>query len=549
MSIQSLSQLIEISVSGSQALAYGAAQAGVNLVTGYPGSPVTAAFEAFAKLADDPNRTFWAINEKSAADLALGVSLAGGRALLCVKSPGFNVALDTLMVANLAPGDGGLVILAGDDPGGWGSQSEEDTRPLVQALEIPMLEPATVQAAYSLLLRAFELSEKYNLPVVLRVIHALTVDQGVIKVPAGLPPAVKPSPFARRKDRWTVLPVQVVPLHQKLQQKMCAAAGELAAWPQPCQSGSLRRGVIAAGYAWSKLDSVLKNGEELALPVLGLEVLNPLPAGRIAEFVAGLDEVLVIEETAPVIETAVRSIAQQKHLPVSISGRMTGHLPGAGELDKTAIASALRRLLPDWPGPRLQPEPRSMISRKSLCEGCPYIPVYDALKELMDQHGGRDRYVVTGETGCLVRGQLPPWEMLDVKYSMGSSIGIASGMQRAGIPHRPVVLSGDSAFLHNGFGELIDAVRSGRDLLVIILDNNVTALTGGQPHPATQQEGTRGPSTQVNLESLIRAAGVEWLRLVDPRDEVQLNTALEEGLQAAGVRVVISRSPCVLYQA
>ncbi|MEM5775092.1 MAG: thiamine pyrophosphate-dependent enzyme, partial [Anaerolineaceae bacterium] len=414
---------------------------------------------------------------------------------------------------------------------------------------IPMLEPADVQSAYSLMLGAFDLSEKFNLPVVVRVIHALTVDEGVISVPASQPPARQPGPFARQKDRWTVLPVQVVPLHQKLQQKMCAAAGGLAAWPHPLQSGSLNRGVITAGYAWSKLGSVLKNGEELALPVLGLEVLNPLPAGRIAEFVAGLDEVLVVEETAPVIETAVRSIAQQERLPVKVKGRMTGHLLGAGELDTAAIAAALQRMLPDWPGPRLQPEPRSMISRKSLCEGCPYIPVYDALKALMEQHGGRDQYVVTGETGCLVRGQLPPWEMLDVKYSMGSSIGIASGMQRAGIPHRPVVLSGDSAFLHNGFGELIDAVHSGRDLLVIILDNNVTALTGGQPHPATQQEGTRGPSTQVNLESLIRAAGVEWLRLVDPLDEGQLKPVLEEGLQTAGVRVIISRSPCVLYQA
>ncbi len=542
-------QLIEMNISGSQALAYGAAQAGVNLVTGYPGSPVTAAFEAFEKLADDPRRTFWAINEKSAADLALGVSLAGGRALLCVKSPGFNVALDTLMVANLAPGDGGLVILAGDDPGGWGSQSEEDTRPLVQALEIPMLEPPTVQAAYSLMTQAFDLSEKFNLPVVVRVIHALTVDTGVISVPAQLPHPHQPAPFARKKDRWTVLPVQVVPLHRQLQQKMCAAAGELTGWEQLQQTGTMRRGVIAAGYAWSKLHRVLQSGADLSLPVLGLEVLNPLAAEHISAFLAGLDEVLVIEETAPVIETSVRSIAQQNCLPLTVSGRMSGHLPGVGELDTAAIASALRRMLPDWPDPEIKPEHRSMISRKSLCEGCPYIPVYDALKELMEQHGGRDRYVVTGETGCLVRGQLPPWEMLDVKYSMGSSIGIASGMQRAGIPHQPVVLSGDSAFLHNGFGELIDAVRSGRDLLVIILDNNVTALTGGQPHPATQQVSSRGPSTQVNLESLIRAAGVEWLRLVDPRDEVQLKMALEVGLQAAGVRVILSRSPCVLYTA
>ena len=536
-------------VTGSEALAYGALEAGVQLVTGYPGSPITATVEAFSRLVDDPQRVFWAINEKSAVDLALGISLAGGRALLCVKSPGLNVALDSLMVANLAPGDGGFVILAGDDPGGWGSQNEEDSRPLIQALEIPMLEPSSVSQAFEMMHSAFELSEEFCLPVVVRVIHAITVDRATLQGIQPRPLAYKPRPFTRQRDRWTVLPIQVVSLHTRLQEKLNRVQHSFESSPFNIEEGFGRRGVIAAGYSYQKLKKILLLHCGVPLKVLQLDTIHPLPDLRIGEFLRGLDEVLIIEETAPLIETEVKAIAQTTNLTLQIYGRESGHIPGTGELDAESIAAGLIKLVPEWNWQIVKTGPRSMISRKALCDGCPYIPVYDALLKIMEKYGGRDRYVVTGETGCLVRGQLPPWEMLDVKYSMGSSIGIASGMQRAGIPQRLIVLSGDSAFLHNGFGELVDAVRTRRDLLIIILDNNTTALTGGQPHPATRNENRIDIITPVDLVDLVKAAGVDRVRVVDPLDETQLYTVLEEGMRATGVRVVISRSPCILYPA
>ena len=211
-------------ISGSEALAHGAIEAGVQYVTGYPGSPSTATLEALLRLADEQVRIEWAINEKSAFDAAFGASLAGIRSLVCLKSVGLNVALDSLMVSNLAPGDGGFVILVGDDPGGWGSQNEEDSRSLVAAAEIPLLEPTTTSEARAVLRQAFELSERHKVLVAVRITRALTLDQTTLS------PSLDPAPplpvrFQRQPERFNVLPVHVVDLHQELQETTGRGAG------------------------------------------------------------------------------------------------------------------------------------------------------------------------------------------------------------------------------------------------------------------------------------------------------------------------------------
>jgi indolepyruvate ferredoxin oxidoreductase alpha subunit len=530
-------------LSGSQALAYGALEAGVRLVTSYPGSPATDTVEAIQRLADQHTQVRWTINEKSAADAALGYSLAGKRALLCVKAPGFNVALDSLMVANLAPGDGGFVILAGDDPSGWASQNEEDTRPLAHALEIPLLEPASVADAREVMRYAFSLSEEMCIPVVVRITRALTLDKA--EIPAlQIPETIeKTREFHRQPDRWTVLPIHVVDLHQRLQAKMKSIQDTFERSHFNQVEGSGTRGIIAAGYAYQKLKDILKEVDSASLNLLKLTTLSPLPENRIAAFLQGLESVLVIEELAPFLETQVQALAQRKGLALPIYGRLSGHLPGAGELFEDTLVNALSRFAPGVEWPEYPHVERTMPSRASLCDGCPYIPAFDHLLHVLERNGGRDDFVITGETGCLVRAQLPPWEILDMKYSMGSSIGIATGLAQAGINKKLIALSGDSAFLHNGLGELIDAVQTGVDLLVVLLDNNKTAMTGGQPHPATRSEN----SNPVDLGSLVRAAGVNHLRIVDPEDALSTRSAYEEGLTNPGVSVVIIDKPCPVF--
>jgi indolepyruvate ferredoxin oxidoreductase alpha subunit len=539
--------MTESNIAGSEALAYGALEAGVQFVTGYPGSPSTATVEALSHLAGDDVRVEWAINEKSAFDAAFGASLAGVRSLLCLKSVGLNVALDSLMVGNLAPGDGGFVILVGDDPGGWGSQNEEDSRVLVAAAEVPLLEPTTVTEARSLIRQAFELSEQFRVPVVVRITRALAADRVASCSSFTRPPKPGPAAFRRQPERFNVLPIHVVSLHRKLHATLDRAQALFEHSPLNEEEGQGQHGVIAAGQAYDKLAGTLVKSGHPPLRILRLSTLHPLPIGRIVAFLRQVDAALIVEETAPYIETQVQAMAQRAGLTLPIYGRSSGHMPTAGELFAPHLTLGLAALLPDWPWPSLDDLSRTMPSRQSLCDGCPYIPALEALLAVLEHHGGRENFVITGETGCMVRAQLPPWEILDLKYGMGSSIGLAAGLARTSIPQRLIALSGDSAFLHSGLGELIDAAQSGVDMLVVVLANQTTALSGGQPHPASAQDIRGRWRPAVDLAPLIRAAGVDWLRVVDPEDAGTTRTAFEEGLSAGQLAVVIVQRACPVW--
>jgi len=543
----------EQQITGSEALAYGALEAGVQYVTGYPGSPSTATFDALLAVADPNVCVEWAINEKSAFDTAFGSSLAGVRSLLCLKGVGLNVALDSLMVCNLAPGAGAFVILVGDDPGGWGSQNEQDSRPLVAAAEVPLLEPMTAAQARSTMHQAFDLSEQLRVPVAVRITRALTQDHTTLPQPLTCPPVRRPAHFARQPERYNVLPVKVVEFHRNLQATLDQIQTNFEHSPANVQQGSGRHGIIAAGYAYQKLARLLAaEGQSPPLHILRLSTLNPLPSTRIGVFLRHLDAALVLEETLPFVEIQVQAIAQRAGLTLPIYGRSSGHLPGAGELFAPHISLALTALLPGgmphWSIPGSEGTQRTMPSRQTLCEDCPYIPLLEALLAVMEDHGGRDAFVVTGETGCMVRAQLPPWEIMDLKYGMGASIGLAAGLARSGIPHRVIALSGDSALLHSGLGELIDAARARVAMLVIVLSNQTTALSGGQPHPATGHDAVGNPQQPVDLPGLIRAAGVGHVRVVDPREGEKMKSAIEEGMTSGRLAVVIAERACPRYE-
>jgi len=531
-------------ISGSEILAHGAMEAGVQFVTGYPGSPSTSIVDALLHLAGAQLRVEWAVNEKSAFDTAFGASLAGMRSLLCLKSVGLNVALDSLMVSNLAAGDGGFVALVGDDPGGWGSQNEEDSRLLAAAAEIPLFEPTSLVDAGDLLRHAFGLSEQFRVPVAVRITRALTAERIVATSPPLPARTLRSLAFRRQPDRFNVLPIHVVDRHRGLQSTM----KEIQALPELSLLNGIKgrgsQGVLAAGFAYDKLTKVLALNDPPPLSIFRLSTLNPLPEPQITSFLCALDAVLVLEETAPFVETQVQALAQRSGLHLPVYGRSSGHLPGAGEIFGPQIVQALAALLPDWPWPVFEEDGRSMPSRQSLCDDCPYIPTFQALLSVMERHGGRDAFIVSGETGCMVRAQLPPWEILDLKYGMGSSIGLAAGLARGGLPQKIVALSGDSALLHSGLGELIDAAQAGISLLVVILANETTALSGGQPHPGTAHDAQGRPRKPVDLSALVRAAGADSVYEVDPEERQATEAALEEGLNSGKLAVVIARRAC-----
>jgi indolepyruvate ferredoxin oxidoreductase alpha subunit len=444
-----------------------------------------------------------------------------------------------------------LVILVGDDPGGWGSQNEQDSRRLALAAEIPLLEPSTASDAREMMREAFRLSEEMGLPTMVRFIKALALAEVEHQDSEKLERSLGQQPPSYRRDpmRWVVLPINVVPHHLKLKQKMDAVRSRFEVSPLNNAEDHASQGVIAAGFMYSKLMKTLGSKWNRELSVLRLTTLNPLPHDLIQTFLQGRESILVMEENAPILEREVRGIAQEAGITLPIYGRDTGHVTWVGELLSPQITDALNRFLPKLDVPTGGEVSRLRPSREPLCEGCPYIPVFEALLEVVEELGGRDEVVIVGDPGCMVRGQLPPYKILDVKHSLGSSIGMASGialgLSGRGEGRRVVALCGDSGFLHSGLPGLVDAARMGVPVLIIILDNGLTALSGGQPHPASSVDARGASQRGVDLVAMARNSGVGEMWEVDLDLGEDIRSAIARGMDYRGTGLIVARGRCV----
>jgi indolepyruvate ferredoxin oxidoreductase alpha subunit len=530
---------------GAEALALGAAEAGVSLVTGYPGAPATAVVNKIMELTSpEMVQVEWTGNEKVAIEMAFGASVAGMRSLLCVKSVGLNIALDPLMVFNLSGCNAGFAILVGDDPGGWGSQNEQDSRALGMAAQLPMIEPLSVTDARKAVRKAFQISEDLALPVLVRFTSALAAagdNTHAIADMNGDPLSSSMRPF----QRYVVLPIDVVPFHLRLHQRLDAFRARMEESSLNREEGEGTYGIIASGFIYQKLMDLIGGKIPESLRVFGLGTFYPLPHERIMRFLKAVKSALVLEETYPLTERAVKSLAQQDGVTVPVCGRDTGHVSSAGELLGHHIAASLNAFLPSLDIQAKGDRSRSMPSRVSLCDGCPYVPTFDALLDVMIGKGGREKFIIVGEPGCMVRSQLPPYELLDVKTSLGSSIGMAAGISLS-LPNRKnvIALCGDSSFLHSDLNALMDAVRIGATMLVLILDNGTTALSGGQPHPASPTDARGRPRKAVDLATLARSAGADFVKVTDLDQAGDIHSAIAAGVDFKGVAVVIARGLC-----
>jgi len=529
---------------GDQGLAVGALAAGVSVVTGYPGSPVTGVFDSFLTWSQPTQaHVHWAPNEKVAMEVAFGASLAGSRALVVVKSVGMNVALDPLATMSLSGCHAGLVIVLGDDPGGWASQNEQDSRWLARLAQVPLVEPLGVEQTGSLVRQAYAWSESLGTPIIVRVTRALALAEGPVATPDDLAPFG--AGFLRERNRWVVLPARVVSADRNLHQRLRQMAELWEASPYDKNTGRGPIGVIAAGYTYAKLLRAL--GEPPSnLRILGLASVWPLPERTLIRWFDGVERALVMEEGGPFVEQSVRALAQRARLPTEILGREDGLLPAEGELTEADLGQALAGL-----DGAIQPDSgdvadRAMPSRVPLCDDCPYRPAFEALLRAMDRQGGRQSHIVIGETGCMVRANLPPMELFDVKYSLGAGLGLGMGLAVSDREHRVVALVGDSSFFHTGINALPLAAQLDLPMLVVVLDNGTTALTGGQAHPGSAADERGRPRRGADLAQLIRACGLEPLECT-PDDVPAMEAAFSEALAAHGMRVVILRGPCPRY--
>lgn len=534
-------------ITGDQAIAYGALQSGVAVATSYPGSPSSSTIEFLRGFSESHGLYVeWSTNEKVAFETAVGASIGGVPALMGCKGVGFNVALDTVMVANLTDAGAGLVILLGDDPGAWATQNDQDTRPIAWGSELPMLEPATPSEGITMTREAFRLSRETQMPVIVRITKTYGALEEEVEAPE-IPPAarVRPHGFERHPMRWVSVPGNAVQLHRRLHERLEKVALQFESAGFNQVTGTGKTGIIAAGVIHTKLMDVLRGVDTSGLSILKLSTLWPLPTGQITRFLRATDKVLILEENEPFLETLIKSASFDAKISTPISGKHDRAVSREGELFRGQIAEALAGFVPGFKPARdfpPQAEHKDLPSEAGLPENCPYTPVFEILRDLSGRFGLSPVYVV--DPGCAIKISTPPFEMLDVKYSMGSSIGIASGLVLAGVTDPVIAVVGDSDFFHLSANALFNVAHQGSDLIILILDNATTALSGFQGTPNLGGSEPGRETMPLSIDGIVEACPVSLIETIDPWDEDRARDVIGRGLRQSGVRVIIARSPC-----
>ena len=505
-------------MSGNEALARGAWEAGVIVGVGYPGTPSTEVLENLVTY--EGIRCEWAPNEKVAAEVAGGVSLGGARALVTMKHVGLNVAADALYSQSYTGVGGGLVYVVADDPGMHSSQNEQDTRNHAVGARVPVLEPSDSQEALEFVRDAFALSEKFDVPVIVRM--TTRVSHGKSLVTTGQRVEVPVAPYERDVPKNVMMPgnARVRLTHVNAREEQLVESGTTAAQNR-AEYRDVSLGIITSGIAYQYVREALPEASVLKL---GLTV--PLPEPLILEFCSKVERVVVIEEMDPYLSLRVSALGVDVQDP---------GLPRSGELSPRVIAEAFGQTPLQVRAPIEGLPPRPPL----LCPGCPHRGLFYSL--------GKIRAVVTGDIGCYTLGSLPPLKGMDSCVCMGASVGMAHGVDLAGSTDRPIVaVIGDSTFAHSGITGLLHMAYAGSCGTVIILDNRTTAMTGHQGNPVNGVFINGDAAPEVDLEALCRVLGAASVRVVDPHELDATLTVLREETAAEHLSVVISKAPCAL---
>ena len=504
---------------GNEAIARGAYEAGVRVVSSYPGTPSTEITEYAAQYGE--MNCEWAPNEKVAAEVAYGAAMAGARSMTCMKHVGVNVAADPLFTAAYTGIRGGMAVVCADDPAMHSSQNEQDSRYYARAAHIPMLEPSDSQECKDFVRLAFSLSEQYDTPVFVRLTTRIAHARSAVSLEDRAEVEVKP--YQRDFMKYVMMPGMARKRHVVVEQRMNQMAEDANTLPvNRVEMGDTSLGVICSGACYAYVKEAMPDAS-----VLKLGLVHPLPRKLIGDFAQKVGRLVVIEELEPVIEQQVASWG------IAVEGKNLTGLQG--ELSVSRISSMFGKDAPLEPADTLPARP------PVLCPGCPHRGAFYAMKKL--------KLNVMGDIGCYTMAALPPLSMLDACLCMGASIGMAFGAEKAqgkAFSRRTVAVLGDSTFIHSGITPLIDAVYNGGTITVVILDNSITGMTGHQQNPATGKNIVGEPAPQLNLEVLCKACGVQSVRVVDPFDQKEMQKVLKEETAREAVSVIIARRPCVL---
>lgn len=526
---------------GNEAIAFGAAAAGVGVVSGYPGTPSTEVLETVAKINDDKTiYVEWSANEKVALEVAAGAAYAGVRSMVTMKQVGLNVASDPLMSLAYVGVKGGMVVLVADDPGPLSSQTEQDTRHFARYANLPVFDPSTPEEAFEMTLAAFELSEQIEKPVFLRPTTKVCHSCATLTVPDKWQPRTA-NGFVK-DSKWVIFPPLAYRAHVEIEQLMANLSDELSENKFNSYSGTSKTGVAAGGISYTYVAEIAEKFG-LDLRILKIGTPSPFPAKLAEKFLQGLERVIVFEELDPVIEEGLIETAYKNGISVEIFGKKSGDTPCAGEFTyetvKRGIEKITGRTLADDEAP--PPPPQLPVRNPVLCAGCPHRASFYAVKRAMK---GK-KAVFTGDIGCYTLGNAKPLEMTDTCLCMGAGITIAQGLHRAEPDTAHIAFVGDSTFFHTGMAGIVNAVYNRTDITVVVLDNYTTAMTGHQPHPGIGKTMMGESHGKIDIYSVVRALGVDFAEKANPFDLETAERVVKDAVQTKGVSVVIFESPCI----
>ena len=508
---------------GNEAVARGAYEAGVRVAVAYPGTPSTEITENMAKYSKDEVYCEWAPNEKVALEVAIGASMGGARAICCMKHVGVNVAADPLFTAAYTGVRGGLVLVAADDPGMHSSQNEQDSRFYARSAHVPMLEPADSAECREYVMRAFEISEKYDTPVMLRLVTRIAHARSLVE--EGVRQEIPLKDYEKDIKKYVMMPGNAKGRHVVVEAREKKLEEEIDALGfNRVEMADTKVGVVCSGSAYQYVKEALPNAS-----VLKLGMVYPLPEKLIRDFASKVDQLLVVEELEPFFEDTIKAMGipcsgkDKTGLQGELFVRKVGRLFG-GEAD---CGPAETQGVPMRP--------------PVLCPGCPHRAVFYVLKKL--------GLTVAADIGCYTLGAMPPLAAVDSVVCMGASIGMALGLEKArgrDFAKKTVAVIGDSTFVHSGITGLVDMVYNQGHSTVIIVDNSTTGMTGHQPNPTTGFNVRGEIAPQLDVVKLCEAIGVPSVRVVDPFNMKELEQTIMEESEKDVPSVIIARRPCAL---
>ena len=529
-------------VMGNGAIALGALAAGVNLVAGYPGTPSSEIVETISRYPHEGVHLEWSVNEKAAMEVAAGAAYSGARALVTMKQVGLNVAADPLLSLAYVGVKGGMVIVSADDPGPISSQTEQDTRRFADFCRIPVFDPSSPEEAYQMIQDAFRYSEKYKTPVLFRPTTRVCHAYANIENPEYKGPKEYEG-FQKDSKKWVIFPKLSYASHARMEERNVEIGKDFSqyAWNK-VEGSSSEKAIIASGISYAYAKEYLKNHEDIRL--IKIATAYPFPEDFVRTALEGVKEVICLEELSPYIDEQVLKLAGRYKLSIKVSGKLDGKVPHSGENSANLSADILSEFLgieKVEQGIELSDAPALPVRPPVLCAGCPHRASFYAVKQAMK---GKKSYFC-GDIGCYTLGNAMPLDMVDTCLCMGAGITMAQGFHWIDGEGTCFGFVGDSTFFASGMTGIVNAVYNNADMILCVLDNSTTAMTGHQPHPGIGRNMMGQIVDKVDIRKVLEGIGVKKILTVDPLNLEEAVAAVRECAECAGVKAIIFKSPCI----